>query len=166
MTLTGMASPPLAAKAQSTVNGSVERGTGILNNELYIGRLVWNRLRYLKDPVTGRRVSRPNSSDKLITKDVPELRIVDDDLRQAVKRRQAEARKRVAPKADAQAGDHDTGTAKPGFWSNQRPKHLLTGMMRCGVCGGGYVKQSVRLRRGPEQGHVRQPPQHPRRIPR
>ena len=26
------------------------RGTGILNNELYIGRLVWNRLRYVKDP--------------------------------------------------------------------------------------------------------------------
>ena len=27
-----------------------ERGTGILNNELYIGRLVWNRLRYVEDP--------------------------------------------------------------------------------------------------------------------
>jgi DNA invertase Pin-like site-specific DNA recombinase len=34
----------------STINGNRERGTGILNNELYIGRLVWNRLHYLKDP--------------------------------------------------------------------------------------------------------------------
>ena len=28
----------------STINGSRERGTGILNSELYVGRLVWNRL--------------------------------------------------------------------------------------------------------------------------
>ena len=26
----------------STINGNPARGTGILNNELYIGRLVWN----------------------------------------------------------------------------------------------------------------------------
>ena len=32
----------------STINGHKERGTGILNNELYIGRMVWNRLRYAK----------------------------------------------------------------------------------------------------------------------
>ncbi|PSL13475.1 recombinase family protein, partial [Shimia abyssi] len=42
----------------STLHGNVQRGTGILNNELYIGRLVWNRLRYIKDPDTGKRVSR------------------------------------------------------------------------------------------------------------
>ena len=28
----------------STIHGNPKRGTGILNNELYIGRLVWNRL--------------------------------------------------------------------------------------------------------------------------
>jgi len=32
----------------------------LLNNELYIGRLVWNRLRYVKNPATGKRVSRLN----------------------------------------------------------------------------------------------------------
>ena len=44
----------------STIHGNPARGTGILNNELYVGRLVWNRLRYVKDPDTGKRVSRPN----------------------------------------------------------------------------------------------------------
>ena len=29
----------------STIYGNAKRGTGILNNELYVGRLVWNRLR-------------------------------------------------------------------------------------------------------------------------
>ena len=46
----------------STIHGNPARGTGILNNELYVGRLVWNRLRYVKDPDTGKRVSRPNPS--------------------------------------------------------------------------------------------------------
>jgi DNA invertase Pin-like site-specific DNA recombinase len=30
----------------TAIRGHRQRGTGILNNELYIGRLVWNRLRY------------------------------------------------------------------------------------------------------------------------
>jgi site-specific DNA recombinase len=34
----------------STINGNAARGTGVLNNEFYVGRLVWNRLRYAKDP--------------------------------------------------------------------------------------------------------------------
>ncbi|WP_336510185.1 recombinase family protein [Ruegeria lacuscaerulensis] len=44
----------------TAIRGHRVRGTGLLNNELYIGRLVWNRLRYIKDPETGRRVSRLN----------------------------------------------------------------------------------------------------------
>src|SRR5271169_6025392 len=59
----------------STINGNAARGTGILNNELYIGRLVWNRLQYVKDPSTGKRVSRPNEEAKLVVQEVPELRI-------------------------------------------------------------------------------------------
>jgi hypothetical protein len=30
-------------------------GTGLLNNELYVGTLVWNRQRFIKDPTTGKR---------------------------------------------------------------------------------------------------------------
>ena len=44
----------------STIYGNWRRGTGILNNELYIGRLVWNRQHFVKDPATGRRQARPN----------------------------------------------------------------------------------------------------------
>ena len=136
---------------QSTINGNAERGTGILNNELYVGRLVWNRLKYVKDPSTGKRVSRPNPPESWVVTEVPELRIVDDALWQAVKSRQAEARKRAfAPAGSASPvdeADTDTGRAQPktGFWSNHRPKHLLTGLMRCGVCGGSYSKINVNL---------------------
>ena len=44
----------------TAIRGHRTRGTGLLNNELYVGKLVWNRLRYIKDPETGRRVSRLN----------------------------------------------------------------------------------------------------------
>ena len=36
----------------TTIRGQKERGTGILNNELYVGQLVWNRCSYVKDPRT------------------------------------------------------------------------------------------------------------------
>ena len=33
----------------TTIRGHITRGTGILNTELYIGKLVWNRQRFMKD---------------------------------------------------------------------------------------------------------------------
>ena len=49
----------------STINGNMLRGNGILNNELYAGRLVWNKVRMVKDPDTGKRISRPNRRERL-----------------------------------------------------------------------------------------------------
>ena len=143
----GHAAPGGKDWGQSTINGNAERGTGILNNELYIGRLVWNRLKYLKDPSTGKRISRLNPADAWITKEQPELRIIDDALWQAVKARQSGSRQRTAKTTKASLGqpeqhDHQQRT---GFWSHQRPKHLLTGLARCGACGGGYTKISATL---------------------
>ena len=39
----GIPGPRGVAWSPSTIHGHASRGTGILNNELYIGRLVWNR---------------------------------------------------------------------------------------------------------------------------
>lgn len=131
----GIPGPRGGAWSSSTINGNRERGTGILNNELYVGRLVWNRLHYAKDPETGRRRSRPNSGNQLVRIEVPELRIVPDVLWTAVKERQAKLEHR------------DTGTGAAGdprpFWSQQRPRYLFSGLMRCGVCGGGFSKVSA-----------------------
>jgi site-specific DNA recombinase len=98
----------------------------ILNNELYIGRLVWNRQRFLKDPDTGKRVARPNFSSEWITTDVPELRIVDADLWDAVKARQAVTRH----------------TVKTGIVRARRPKYLFSGLTKCESCGGGFILSS------------------------
>lgn len=48
----------------TTIRDQADRGTGILNNALYSGRLEWNRCSYVKDPRTGKRVARPNPPEK------------------------------------------------------------------------------------------------------
>jgi site-specific DNA recombinase len=113
----------------TAIRGHRQRGTGILNNELYIGRLIWNRLRYVKDPETGKRRSMRNGADDLVVEAVPDLRIVDDELWHRVKRRQDEI-------------DGTPAVQKikaSGFWLQRRAAHLLTGLVHCGVCGGGYA---------------------------
>jgi site-specific DNA recombinase len=129
----GIAGPTGKGWGPSTIHGNRERGTGILNNELYIGRLVWNRLRYLKDPDTGKRVSRHNPDSALIVKDVPHLRIIDQELWEKVKARQGAL---SVKQADAQS----EGKKAPGFWDRRRPRTLFSGLMKCGCCGGGFIK--------------------------
>ena len=85
----GVPAPRAKHWSQSTINGNRKRGTGILNNELYHGYLVWNRLRYVKDPDTDKRLSRSNPPDKVLCVEVPLLRIVTAELWNAVRVRQA-----------------------------------------------------------------------------
>ncbi|WP_310621281.1 recombinase family protein [Flexibacterium corallicola] len=129
----GISGPNSRSWGPSTINGNRARGTGILNNELYIGCLVWNRLRYIKDPSTGKRISRLNPEKEWIIKEVPDLQIIPDDLWQAVKDHQDRVTKVRGAKQP-----------KP-FWQSQRPKYLLSGLMRCGSCGGGYSKINKNL---------------------
>src|SRR5690606_35534897 len=44
----------------SAIIGGEERGSGILRNHIYVGEIVWNKIRMLKDPQTGNRLSRAN----------------------------------------------------------------------------------------------------------
>ncbi len=101
----------------STINGSRQRRNGILNNELYIGRIVYNRQHFSKDPETGKRVSRPNPETDWLRTEVPHLRIIDDAIWESVR----EIKSRYA----SQAGN-----------KRQTKKRLLSGLIRCGTCGG------------------------------
>jgi site-specific DNA recombinase len=115
----------------STIYGNWRRGTGVLNNELYIGRLVWNRQNFVKDPETGKRQARPNLPEAWIVQQVPDLRIVDDGLWNDVKTRQRRIRHALT---------HDD----VGIRSERarRPAYLLSNLLKCGECGGGFSKIS------------------------
>jgi len=113
----------------STINGNASRGTGILNNELYVGKLVWNRLRYSKDPNTGKRRSRLNPKSAWVIEPVPPLRIIGDALWQRVKERQKTVHRNTRPdRRDRHA-----------FWDQRRARYLFSGLVKCGCCGGNYV---------------------------
>ena len=115
----------------STIHGNWRRGTGILNNELYIGRLVWNRQRFVKDPQTGKRQARLNPEGEWIIEDVPALRIIDEELWLRVKARQNRTRHTVAEEVNGIRPERA-----------RRPRYLLSGLLQCGVCNGGYSKIS------------------------
>jgi site-specific DNA recombinase len=127
----GVRGPRGALWSPSTIHGNPERGIGILHNELYIGRLVWNRQRFLKDPDTGKRVARMNPPSEWITKDVPELPIIDDELWQAVQTRYASVQRKWK-----------TGEEGRRFNQFRRPKYLFSGLTKCGECGAGFIVYS------------------------
>ena len=116
----------------STISGNWKRGTGILNNELYIGKLVWNRQRFVKDPESGKRQARPNPPEAWITEDIPALRIIKDDLWSRVKQRQGAIREDILTE---RAADPDGFKIERGH----RPRYLLSGLLTCGCCGSGYI---------------------------
>lgn len=103
----------------STINGNLKRGTGILLCETYIGNIVWNKTTWVKDPSTGKRVSRPNPEEAWHTKEAPRLRIVSNELWEAVQNRK-----------DARAKVHPS--------ERRRPKHILSGLLKCAACGSGW----------------------------
>jgi hypothetical protein len=63
----------------STINGHATRGAGILINQIYIGEIVWNKTRFVKDPTTGKRISRVNPPEQHRRARVPHLRIIDGE---------------------------------------------------------------------------------------
>ncbi len=116
----GIAGPRGGYWNASTINGSRRRANGILNNQLYIGRIVYNRQRFVKDPETGKRVSRLNPPDQWISVEVPELRIVDDPLWERVQ---------------ALKGRYSSHQGN----KRQTRKRLLSGLIKCGRCHGGMT---------------------------
>ncbi|WP_315805490.1 recombinase family protein [Bradyrhizobium sp. SZCCHNS3002] len=127
----GIPGPLGRAWGDTSIRGHVSRGTGILNNELYAGVLVWNRQRFVKDPATGKRVSRPNPESQWIRIEVPHLKIVDDELWQAARARQQQISALFGPNP----ANTREGRAKRLHLAN-RPVSLLSGLLTCGCCRG------------------------------
>lgn len=110
----------------STINGNRGRSAGLILNELYCGRIVWNKTSFLKDPATGKRISRPNPTSAWRRAEAPHLRIIDEALFQRAQLRRGAAPERAPV---------------------QRHFHMLSGLVRCGACGGGMRARGQRRSR-------------------
>jgi site-specific DNA recombinase len=108
----------------STIGGHTKRGTGILQNRLYCGQVIWNRAQKLRDPDTGQVVYRPKPEGEWMRGDIPALLIVDGKTFEAAQRVRAQ-RSMAGPRGRI------------------RPKRILSGLLRCGACGAGTSKKDT-----------------------
>src|SRR5262249_50673393 len=65
---------------QNTIAARSKGKGGMIDCQLYAGKLVWNVNRSVLNPHTGRKIQRLNKSDDVMVTDVPALRIVDQLL--------------------------------------------------------------------------------------
>lgn len=103
----------------STIAGHRRESMGILSNPIYIGQLLYGRTESVTDPRTRKRGTRRGTRE-IATGDAPHLRIIDDALWQQVQA-QLEERSTTAPERQ------------------RRPRHLLSRLGKCGVCGGSWI---------------------------
>lgn len=117
-------SPRGGTWAVSAIYGRQDRASGILNNELYIGRYIWNRAQFVKDPDSRKRtrIDRPRTEWKI--RPAPDLRIITDDLWERTRARMA------SPQREGGRG------------KGARPTTLFGGLLRCAHCGGAVVAVS------------------------
>lgn len=104
----------------STIYGDRKRKNGIIQNRLYIGELVFNRTRKVTDPRTRKALILANPESDWQVEPVPELRIVTDAAWKAAQARLGAVQAR-----------------KPAY--SRAPKHMLSGLARCGTCGGAWI---------------------------
>ncbi len=100
---------------------TLQRCAGILQNELYVGRLVWNKVRMVKDPDT----REAPVTTKL-------RRVTGGSLKCQVSRLLVQIYSTAAQKRK-QERTHTHPSHQ------RRPRRMLSGLLRCGSCGSGMA---------------------------
>jgi len=120
--------------APSAISGDPDRGVGILNCEKYIGRTIWNRSKWIKDPDTGKRrqVQRPRS-EWIVNVD-EDQRIIAQATWDAAKLRQRQRR--------AEVGDKVRKGLAHGL--GRQPRYAFSTLVKCEVCGSNIVMSDRR----------------------
>lgn len=103
----------------------------VLQRPLYRGEIVWNRTRKRNQWGRVAPVDRPEAS--WLRQPAAHLRIVPEDLWNAAHARLSESRARYL---------EATGGRTWGRPRDLESKYLLSGLARCGVCGGGLIVRS------------------------
>ncbi len=118
----------------SAIAGSVRDGLGILNNEIYIGRVIWNRFRWVRSAAdSSRRRREPNPKSEWIERREERLRIVDQSLWNRVKARQRQQTDTIGERVRRGLAN-DTARR-----TGRGPKYLFSGLLKCGKCGSNFV---------------------------
>ncbi len=115
----GLPAPRGGIWRASTLAGHRRDGMSILANPIYIGQLLYGRTESITDPRTRKRSTRKGQGE-VASGEAPKLRIIEDELWQQVQ---------------AQLEERSTGPTE----RQRRPRHLLSKLGQCGVCGGTWI---------------------------
>jgi site-specific DNA recombinase len=116
----------------SAIHGDPNRGTGILNNPRYVGRIVWGRSKWTRG-ASDSSVRRMKIAPKPLHESEDErLRIVPQEVWNRVKARQAATTAGRGATIRRALRQRKAGAGRPA-------KHLLSGLLACGVCGNSFV---------------------------
>ena len=113
---------PRAGKRYATWCPSAIRA--MLRRDLYAGRIVWNKSRFIKHPGTNKRLRRARPKAEWMTTVDEKLRIIDESLWDRVQERLRHVQETY-------------GYA--GFVRGANTAYLLTGLLKCGSCGANMV---------------------------
>ena len=127
LTAEGIPTPEgLSVWSPNTILGSRRSGNGLLRNPLYNGQNTFGKTRVRLDPKTGKFVKTKANAEDIIVSDVPWLRILPDELWHQVQDR-LNSRSFITPNR------------------NRHPDYLLSGLTKCGVCGGAFAMTTAKL---------------------
>ena len=93
----------------------------MLRRELYIGKVVWNRARFIKKPGSRKRIRQERAPSEWRVMERPELRIICDSLWRAVQDRLKWA--------------GETYGRRGAILLGRGVHHVLTGFLKCAECG-------------------------------
>jgi hypothetical protein len=126
----GIPGPTGGRWSDTSIRGNRIISSGILNCELYVGVIRWNRQRKLKNPDTGCFAYRLNPESEWIRSEAPELRIVPQALWDATKARQDELTTLYKKQIDAsRVAVKRMHAANGGLNATHRPRTLLSGLV-------------------------------------
>lgn len=118
----------------SAIAGDPERGTGILNNELYVGRVIWNRFRWVRSAAdSSKRRCELNAQSDWIVHEDESLRIVPQDVWDQARSRQRSRIEHYGSRV--RQGLADAPVARTG----RKPKFLFSSLLVCAECGAKFV---------------------------
>jgi site-specific DNA recombinase len=121
------------ARGQSHPSWAPTALSVLLRNERYTGTVIWNRTRKIRDPKSGRRIRRLRPRSEWKVSQAPRLRIISDELWQSVQNRRR-------TKAEYSGSGKKNGLCSRSFSA----RYLLSGFLKCGLCGSNLVMVSGR----------------------
>jgi site-specific DNA recombinase len=114
---------PRPSKGKASRGWDTSSVRTILHNERYRGNVVWGKTKKVRSPKTGRRVYRPRPEGEWVRTEIPEQRIVSEELWQKVGERLATV-KRVYARANGLLQAR-----------SMHSSYLFSGLLKCSECG-------------------------------